>query len=102
MRYAGKLFHLGIGRAYASKSVLLVITDNHITTSLQETGAIITEHYIDTARDYQKPYWKHGDPHQPQNEQNRPPEHKTLGNRFVHHVATHLSNMSRLRTFCGA
>ena len=24
--------------------------------------ADITEHYIDTARDYQKPYWKKGDP----------------------------------------
>ncbi|MBK4142003.1 hypothetical protein GWO54_05415 [Corynebacterium macginleyi] len=23
-------------------------------------GPIITEHYIDTARDYQKPYWKKG------------------------------------------
>jgi len=32
------------------------------TTSLAATGEIITEHYIDTARDYQKPYWKKGDP----------------------------------------
>lgn len=40
----------------------MVITDNHITTSLKETGEIITEHYIDTSRDYQKPYWRKGDP----------------------------------------
>ena len=40
----------------------MVIADNHITTSLAATGEIITEHYIDTARDYQKPYWKKGDP----------------------------------------
>ena len=40
----------------------MVITDNHIITSLAETGEVITEHYIDTARDYQKAYWKHGDP----------------------------------------
>ncbi|CAQ05896.1 hypothetical protein cu1937 [Corynebacterium urealyticum DSM 7109] len=26
------------------------------------TAEIITEHYIDTSRDYQKPYWRKGDP----------------------------------------
>ncbi|AQQ15940.1 Integrase core domain protein [Corynebacterium glaucum] len=62
VRYAGKLFHLGIGRAYASKKILMVITDKHIITSLADTGEVITEHYIDTSRDYQKPYWKTGDP----------------------------------------
>ncbi|MDL0403778.1 IS481 family transposase, partial [Corynebacterium lehmanniae] len=60
VRYAGKLFHLGIGRTYKHKKILMVITDNHIITSLVETGEVITEHYIDTARDYQKAYWKHG------------------------------------------
>lgn len=40
----------------------MVIADNHVTTSLAATGEIITENYIDTARDYQKPYWKKGDP----------------------------------------
>ena len=62
VRYAGKLFHLGIGRAFKKQKILMVIADNHITTSLAATGEIITEHYIDTARDYQKPYWKKGDP----------------------------------------
>lgn len=62
VRYAGKLYQLGIGRKYAGEPVLMVITDNHITTSLKETGEIITEHYIDTSRNYQKPYWKHGQP----------------------------------------
>lgn len=60
--YAGKLYQLGIGRKYAGEPVLMVITDNHITTSLKETGEIITEHYIDTSRNYQKPYWKHRQP----------------------------------------
>ena len=58
VRYAGKLFHLGIGRAFKKQKILMVIADNHVTTSLAATGEIITEHYIDTARDYQKPYWK--------------------------------------------
>ena len=56
MRYAGKLFHLGIGRAFKRQKVLMVIADNHVITSLAETGEVITEHYIDTARDYQRPY----------------------------------------------
>lgn len=62
VRYAGKLFHLGIGRAYKNQKILMVITDNHVITSLVETGEVITEHYIDTSRDYQKAYWKQGDP----------------------------------------
>lgn len=60
MRYAGKLFHLGIGRAFKRQKVLMVIADNHVITSLAETGEVITEHYIDTARDY-RPYWKQKD-----------------------------------------
>lgn len=79
VRYAGKLFHLDIGRAYKHKKILMVITDNHVIKSLAETGEVITEHYIDTARDYQKAYWKHGDPHFTPNEQNRHPRIKTTG-----------------------
>ena len=62
VRYAGKLFHLGIGRKWKRKKILMVIADNHVITSLAETGEVITEHYIDTSRNYQKPYWKQGDP----------------------------------------
>ncbi|MDY5784910.1 MAG: IS481 family transposase, partial [Corynebacterium sp.] len=47
----------GIGRAFAGQKILMVVTDNHITTSIKHTGEIITEHYIDTSRNYQKPYW---------------------------------------------
>lgn len=38
--------------------ILMVIADNHVITSLAKTGEVITEHYIDTSRNYQKPYWK--------------------------------------------
>ncbi|MEX3505686.1 IS481 family transposase [Corynebacterium sp. LK2510] len=62
IRYAGRLYHLGIGRAFAGQKILMVVTDNHITTSIKLTGEIITEHYIDTSRNYQKPYWRKGDP----------------------------------------
>ena len=59
VRYDGKLFHLGIGRAFKKQKSSW---PSPTTTSLAATGEIITEHYIDTARDYQKPYWKKGDP----------------------------------------
>ncbi|MGZ7496099.1 hypothetical protein ACXM2N_03260 [Corynebacterium sp. ZY180755] len=55
IRYAGKLFHLGIGRGYAGQEVTMVITDKYITTALKDTGEIIAEHIIDISRDYQKP-----------------------------------------------
>ena len=51
-----------MGRKYTGHHVLMIIKDRHITTSLKDTGAIITEHYIDTSRNYQAPIWKHGEP----------------------------------------
>jgi transposase InsO family protein len=53
LRYAGKLRHLGIGKAHAGTPVLLLIHDRDITTSNANTGEIIAEHTIDPARDYQ-------------------------------------------------
>ncbi|MCQ4628390.1 transposase family protein, partial [Corynebacterium sp. CCUG 65737] len=32
IRYAGRLYSLGIGRAHSGEEVLMIITDNHITT----------------------------------------------------------------------
>ncbi|GAA1471425.1 hypothetical protein GCM10009621_18450 [Corynebacterium felinum] len=57
-RYAGKLYHLGITRAYSGQKVTMVVVDKHITTALTDTGEILTEHVIDETRDYQKPTWK--------------------------------------------
>lgn len=59
IRYAGKLFHLGVGRKHQGQAVTMVIVDKHVTTALTDTGEIITEHIIDTARDYQKPWRKY-------------------------------------------
>ncbi|AKK05884.1 transposase [Corynebacterium mustelae] len=58
LRYAGRLYHLGIGRPYSGQKVTMVIVDKHITTALTATGEILTEHVIDETRDYQKPIWK--------------------------------------------
>ena len=58
IRYAGRQYHLGIGRKYTGERVLMVITDKHVITSLETTGEIIAEHVIDETRDYQKAIWK--------------------------------------------
>lgn len=53
LRYAGKLRHLGIGRAHADTAVLMLINDRHVITSHAETGEVIAEHHIDPAKNYQ-------------------------------------------------
>lgn len=55
LRYAGKLRHLGIGRAHADQPVLMLIHDQHVITSHADTGEILAEHHIDPDRDYQRP-----------------------------------------------
>ena len=98
IRYAGRLYHLGIGRAYGGEHVLMVITDIHITASLKTNR-----------RNHHRASHRHI-PQLPKTilAKRRPtPDLKTKTNtleqqkprhRFVHHVATDLSTMSRLTT----
>lgn len=58
IRYAGRQYHLGIGRGYTGTRVDMVIVDKHVITSKQETNEVLTEHVIDVSRNYQKPLWK--------------------------------------------
>lgn len=53
LRYAGRLRHLGIGRAHAGRPVLLLIDGAHVSTSDATTGEVIAEHTIDPTKDYQ-------------------------------------------------
>nr|WP_281887345.1 IS481 family transposase [Agromyces rhizosphaerae] len=53
LRYAGRLRHLGIGRAHAGTPVLMLIHDRDVSVSNADTGEIIAEHTIDPSRDYQ-------------------------------------------------
>ena len=55
LRYAGKLRHLGIGRAHTGQPVLMLIHDTHVITSHAATGEVLAEHHIDPDRDYQTP-----------------------------------------------
>ena len=42
LRYAGKLRHLGVGRAHIGEPVLMLIHDNHVITSNATTGQMNT------------------------------------------------------------
>jgi hypothetical protein len=52
LRYAGKLRHLGIGRAHKGRHVLLLIHDRDARVLTSE-GELIAEHHIDPERTYQ-------------------------------------------------
>jgi transposase InsO family protein len=52
LRYAGKLRHLGIGRAHRGTRVLLLVHDRNVRV-LTTDGTLITQHHIDPTRTYQ-------------------------------------------------
>ncbi|SMY05142.1 Integrase core domain-containing protein [Brevibacterium sp. 239c] len=54
IRYAGKLRHLGIGRAWARKRVLLLMQGHETMVIDRVAGEIIAEHTLDASKDYQK------------------------------------------------
>jgi len=58
LRYAGKLKHLGIGRAHKGTPVLMIIHNKHVTVSNARTAEIYAEYIIDETKDYQKPLRK--------------------------------------------
>ncbi|MCT1691418.1 IS481 family transposase [Brevibacterium sp. p3-SID960] len=60
VRYAGRLRHLGIGRAHRGRlilmlihDILMLIHDRDVITSDRTTGEIIAYHHIDPAKNYQ-------------------------------------------------
>jgi hypothetical protein len=53
LRHAGRLRHIGIGRAYAGQHVLMLIHDTDVTISDATTGEIIRDLTIDPTTDYQ-------------------------------------------------
>lgn len=54
IRYAGKLRHLGIGRAWARTRVLVLMKGSETMVVDRAGGEIIAEHTLDPNRDYQK------------------------------------------------
>ena len=53
LRHAGRLRHLGIGRAHKHKRIILLAHGNEITTIEHGTGEILAEFTIDPTRGYQ-------------------------------------------------
>ena len=51
-RRAGRMHHLGIGRAHARKRVLALADPHHITVIELETGEVLSTHDIDPQRSY--------------------------------------------------
>jgi transposase InsO family protein len=53
LRHAGKLHHIGLGRAHARTNVLLLIQDLHIRVINAATGELLRDLTLDPSRDYQ-------------------------------------------------
>lgn len=53
LRYAGKLRHLGIGRAHARTEVICLV-HNQDATVITHTGDVLAEFTLDTSRGYQR------------------------------------------------
>lgn len=70
LRYAGKLRHLGIGRAHKHQQVRILIIENRTIVALKNTGEIIAEHILDPTKDYQ--------PKQPPAPTSEPPKNSNV------------------------
>jgi hypothetical protein len=53
LRVASKLLHIGLGRAWASTPVVLIVKDLHVRVVAAATGELIRELEIDPTRSYQ-------------------------------------------------
>ncbi|WP_062313254.1 IS481 family transposase [Demequina rhizosphaerae] len=53
VRWAGKLRHLGIGRAHRGTDIVLLMAGRDTLVIDRTTGEIIAEHHLDETRDYQ-------------------------------------------------
>jgi hypothetical protein len=52
VRRAGRMHHLGVGRAHARKRVLAFADDNQITVADLTTGEVLSTHLIDPTKSY--------------------------------------------------
>jgi len=75
LRWAGKLRHLGIGRAHQGHRILLLIAGSNTMVIRPDTGEIIAEHTLNETSDYH-----------PKKRQEAPPE----GGAPVNNAPTHL------------
>jgi hypothetical protein len=53
LRYAGRLYHIGVGRTHARTRVLLLVRDLHIRIINAATGELLRELTLEPGRNYQ-------------------------------------------------
>jgi len=53
LRIGGRMHHIGIGRAHASRAVVLLVVDLHVRVIDATTGELIRALTIDPTHDYQ-------------------------------------------------
>jgi hypothetical protein len=53
LRYNTKLHHIGVGRAHAGESVIILVA-NLVVRVLSETGEVLKHLTLDPSRDYQR------------------------------------------------
>ena len=81
LRRAGRMHHLGVGRAHAGKRVLAFADEHHITVAELTTGEVLSTHQID-------PTVPTGATHNDSPAAGRAPKTET-------HVPRHVGHMSR-------
>jgi hypothetical protein len=52
LRRAGRMHHLGIGRAHAGKRILAIADETTVTVIHLDTAETLSEHHIDPTRNY--------------------------------------------------
>lgn len=52
LRWAGRLFHLKVGVAFARRRVLAIVDEQEVTVVALDTGEILSTHLIDPDRRY--------------------------------------------------
>ena len=52
VRRAGKMHHLGVGRAHTGKAITILIDEKVVQVVEDKTGEILTTHLIDGAKNY--------------------------------------------------
>jgi transposase InsO family protein len=53
LRHAGKLYHIGVGRAHAGTEILLLVQDLHVRIVAAATGELLRELTLNPNRNYQ-------------------------------------------------
>ena len=95
LRRDGRMHHLGIGAANARQRVVAIVDEHEVTVVALDTGEVLSTHRIEPERTYWRDQRR--DPGRwPGPER---PSDTRAGPSVVADVLTHVSHMSRLKTW---